>query len=197
MLRVGLTGGIGSGKTTVAKIWDRLGAVVVYADELAKKLMQTDKDLICRIRSTFGDASYNDDGSLNRAYLSSQAFESGRVEELNRIVHPAVFNKTEELMRDAEAKNIAVFVKEAALLLINGRPENLDIVVLVTAPEEMRIRRVSDRDSSEPEEVRRRIRSQQKDDELVPMSDYIIHNDKDLLHLEEEAVRIFSLITAV
>jgi dephospho-CoA kinase len=194
MIKAGLTGGIGSGKTTVARHWEVLGACVIYADSLAKELMVTDMKLREQIVSVFGRESYNTDGSLNRGYLSEQAFTTGRVEELNRLVHPVVYKKTDELMRKAEADGYPVFVKEAALLLKNGRPENLDCIVVVTAPEGERIRRVAKRDQVSEEEVRNRIRNQQSEEYMLGLSDYIIDNSKDAAHLKEEAVRIYSLM---
>lgn len=194
MIKVGLTGGIGSGKTTVAKIWEQMGACVVYADTLAKELMTTDPDLRKAISSAFGKDSYNADGTLNRKYLSEQAFGSGRVEELNRLVHPAVYKKTAELMEHARAASYQVFVKEAALLLKNGRPDNLDVIVLVTSSEENRIARVTERDAVSASDVEKRIKMQQRDDELIRFSDYVIKNDRDLDNLKEEARKFFLML---
>jgi dephospho-CoA kinase len=194
MVKVGLTGGIGSGKTTVARHWEALGACVIYADNLAKELMVTDRKLREQIASVFGRQSYNQDGSLNRPYLSEQAFAAGRVEELNSLVHPAVYKKTEELMRKAQENGYQVFVKEAALLLNNGRPENLDYIVVVIAPEDERIRRVSKRDLVSREEVRNRIRNQQSENYMLGHCDYVIDNSRDAAHLKEEAGRIYSLL---
>jgi dephospho-CoA kinase len=194
MIKAGLTGGIGSGKTTVARHWEALGAFVIYADSLAKELMVTDMKLREQIVAVFGRQSYNQDGSLNRGYLTEQAFSAGRVEELNRLVHPVVYKKTGELMRKAEEDGFPVVVKEAALLLKNGRPENLDYIVMVTAPEDERIRRVSKRDQVSDEEVRNRIRNQQSEEYMLGFSDYVIDNSKDAVHLKEEAGRIYSLL---
>lgn len=194
MIKAGLTGGIGSGKTTVARYWEALGACVIYADSLAKELMVTDMQLREQIVAVFGRQSYNPDGSLNREYLSEQAFTTGRVEELNRLVHPVVYKKTDELMRKAQADGFPVFVKEAALLLKNGRPENLDYIVVVTAPEGERIRRVSKRDQVSEGEVRNRIRNQQSEEYMLGFSDYVIDNSKDAKHLKEESGRIYSLL---
>lgn len=194
MIKAGLTGGIGSGKTTVARHWEALGAFVIYADSLAKELMVSDMKLKEQIVSVFGRQSYNKDGSLNRGYLTEQAFAAGRVEELNRLVHPVVYKKTVELMHKAEEDGFPVVVKEAALLLKNGRPENLDYIVVVTAPEDERIRRVSKRDQVSAEEVRNRIRNQQSEEYMLGFSDYVIDNSKDAVDLKEEAGRIYSLL---
>lgn len=194
MITVGLTGGIGSGKTTVARYWENLGAFVVYADNLAKELMVSDKKLKGEITAVFGLESYNHDGSLNREYLSEQAFGSGRVEELNSLVHPVVYRKTDEMMHLARAGGYPVFVKEAALLLKNGRPEKMDFIVVVTAPEDLRINRVSTRDNAVENEVRSRIRKQQSEDEMIAFADYRIENNKDMAHLKKQADTIYRLL---
>jgi dephospho-CoA kinase len=96
MIKVGLTGGIGSGKSAVAKIWEDLGAFPLYADDLAKKIMTEDPDVKSEIKKIFGDESYNKDGALNRPYLAKEAFEKGRVEDLNAVVHPVVYRETKK-----------------------------------------------------------------------------------------------------
>ncbi|MFU8860672.1 MAG: dephospho-CoA kinase [Cyclonatronaceae bacterium] len=194
MITVGLTGGIGSGKTTVARYWEKLGAFVVYADNLAKELMVSDSSLKRDIKAVFGLQSYKNDGSLNREYLSQQAFDSGRVEELNALVHPVVHRKTAEMISHARAVGYPVFVKEAALLLKNGRPENLDCIVVVTAPEDLRIQRVSSRDNVGVNEVRSIIGKQQSEDEMISFADYTIENNKDMAHLEKQADHIYRLL---
>jgi dephospho-CoA kinase len=191
MITVGLTGGIGSGKSSVARIWEKMGARVLYADNLAKELMVKNPDVRQSIVEKFGIESYHPDGSLNREYLSIQAFNSGRVRELNSIVHPAVYEKTAELIEMARSDGTQMFVKEAALLLINGRPENLDVIVVVTAPADVRIKRVSKRDSIPEAGVKNRIETQQTDEELINHSDYVIRNNKDLSHLEDSARKLF------
>jgi len=104
MIKVGVTGGIGSGKTTLCEEWEKLGAFVVYADDLAKEIMVKDKLLVAKIKSIFGEESYFSDGSLNRSYLAKEAFENNRVDELNKIVHPVLWETTEALALDKEKK---------------------------------------------------------------------------------------------
>src|SRR6056297_978021 len=117
MVIAGVTGGIGSGKTTVCREWEQLGAYVFYADDEAKKLMVSSKDVVQQIRDTFGEKSYHEDGSLNKSHLIREAFDAGRVEELNRIVHPAVGKSFEKACKIAQKEGYKVAVKEAALLL--------------------------------------------------------------------------------
>lgn len=187
MIRVGVTGGIGSGKTTLCKEWERLGAFVVYADDLAKKLMVEDEELVKRIISVFGDEAYHEDGSLNRHYLAQEAFEKGRVAELNRLVHPVLWKKVEEISAQKEREGVDVFVKEAAILLQHGRPDDLDFVVLVEADEQQRTKRVVERDNSDRKKVEGRISAQQDFSALTDLADFVVTNDEGVTELKEKA----------
>ncbi len=197
MFRIGITGGIGSGKTTVCSVWERMGARVVYADSLAKTLMVKDADLRKEITREFGEEVYRADGSLDRSKLSRIAFEEGRAEELNRLVHPVVFRELDRLAEEARMENIPVMVREAALLLDKGRPENVDAVILVTAPEADRIKRVVERDQSDEKQVRDRIRQQKKESELRPLADLVIENNGSKEELEKKAEVIYKELTAL
>jgi dephospho-CoA kinase len=194
MIKVGITGGIGSGKTTVCKEWEKLGAVVFYADDEAKKLMVTDPAVKQKLTDTFGPETYHSDGSLNKAHLIGEAFKKGRVEELNRIVHPAVarafLDKSEELKRSGTK----LIVKEAALLLNNGRPPELDIVVIVRSDKNKRLKRVAKRDVVTEAEVDSRIQKQPDFDKMMNLADYTIENDGMLDELAEKAKRLFDEI---
>ena len=187
MIRVGVTGGIGSGKTTLCKEWERLGAFVVYADDLAKKLMVEDEELVKNIKSVFGDEAYHSDEALNREYLAQEAFEKGRVTELNRLVHPVLWKKVEEISAQKEREGVDVFVKEAAILLQNGRPEDLDYVVLVEADEQQRTERVVERDNSDRKKVEGRISAQQDFSTLRDLADFVVTNDESVTELKEKA----------
>ncbi len=184
---MGVTGGIGSGKTTLCKEWERLGAFVVYADDLAKKLMVEDEDLVKNIKSVFGDDSYHEDGSLNRHYLAQEAFEKGRVSELNRLVHPVLWEKVEEIADQKKREGVDVFVKEAAILLQHGRPEDLDFVVIVEADEQQRMERVLSRDNSDRKKVESRISAQQDFSTLTDLADFVVTNDEGVTELKEKA----------
>lgn len=187
MIRVGVTGGIGSGKTTLCKEWERLGAFVVYADDLAKKLMVEDEELIDKIKSVFGNKAYHEDGSLNRHFLAQEAFEKGRVAELNGLVHPVLWDKVEEISIQKEREGVDVFVKEAAILLQHGRPEDLDYVVLVEADEQQRMERVLERDNSDKEKVEGRISAQQDFSTLTGLADFVVSNNEGIKELKEKA----------
>ncbi|XWN38151.1 MAG: dephospho-CoA kinase [Balneola sp.] len=194
MIRVGVTGGIGSGKTTLCKEWERLGAFVVYADDLAKKLMVEDEKLIKNIKSVFGDEAYLEDGSLNRDYLAQEAFEKGRVTELNRLVHPALWDKVEEIANQKEEEGVNIFVKEAAILLQHGRPEDLDYVVLIEADKQQRTKRVVERDNSDKEKVEGRISAQQDFSTLKDVADFVVINNEGVTELKEKAGELLNEI---
>lgn len=191
MIRVGVTGGIGSGKSTLCHEWEKLGAFVVYADDIAKELMVSDPKLIHEIKKTFGKASYHSDGNLNRAHLAEEAFEKNRVEELNALVHPVLWHHIDKLTEAKEKEGIDIFVKEAALLLKNGRPENIDQVVLLLADEERRIDRVVGRDHTEEHKVKERIDKQDSFEDLKHLADFVITNDGSLSDLKQQARTLF------
>lgn len=191
MIVAGVTGGIGSGKTTVCKVWERLGAKVFYADDEAKRLMVKDNEVRQSIINTFGEESYNKNGSLNKSYLIHEAFHKNRVEELNRIVHPAVSKEFIEVCESARKAGKKMVVKEAAILLNKGRPKNLDIVVLVKSPEKNRVERVVKRDNINEEDVLKRVSKQPDFNELESIADIIINNTGTLTELEQKAKKVF------
>lgn len=194
MIKVGITGGIGSGKTTVCQEWESLGAYVVNADDLAKKIMVEHPDIKQEIKDSFGNASYREDGSLNRQYLSREAFEKNRVAELNKIVHPRLPEATEQLMEQAAEESYEVFVYEAALLLQDGRPEFLDIIVLVLADQRKRLRWVEGRDETTEKEIRQRMKKQQNFERLTNLADIVIENNGSLDDLKEKAKEVFQIL---
>ncbi len=173
---VGITGGIGSGKSTVCRVLEILGASTYYADDRAKWLMANDELLKQEIIELFGESAYKA-GELDRSYIASIAFNDKTVlEKLNRLVHPAVARDVEQWK---EANDSApLLLKEAALLFETGSYKSLDKTILVTAPEEIRILRVTQRDSHRSaEDVRTIIGKQMSDEEKAPLADFIIQND--------------------
>lgn len=197
MITVGVTGGIGSGKTTVCKEWEKLGAKVVYADDLAKNLMTSDSDLKQKLVKAFGRETYHEDGSLNRPHLIRHAFEEGRVEELNKLVHPAVAKKFKEISEQAKQNGEKILVEEAALLLNNGRPSFLDIIVLVKSNREKRIERVVERDGVSSEKVLDRDKNQPDFNNLSHLADYTIENNGTLTELKEKSRKLFDLLMEI
>jgi dephospho-CoA kinase len=195
MIVAGVTGGIGSGKSTFCREWEELGARVIYADDLAKEIMVSDPGLKQALRNTFGDETYNSDGSLNKPHLIREAFEKNRVDELNAIVHPAMRRAFSEICKEAESEGIELIVKEAAVLLNEGRPDGLDLVIIITAPEEERIRRVTERDRVSDREVKARLKKQPDFSELAHLADYVVVNDGSADELKEKARALYREIT--
>jgi dephospho-CoA kinase len=182
MLKIGITGGIGSGKTTVAKVFETLGIPVYYADDEAKRIMNEDSALKKKITVSFGNESY-ENGKLNRAYLASVVFNNNyKLDLLNSIVHPATIKDAEQWMQN---KNTAYALKEAALLFESGAAENLDYVIGVTAPQHLRIKRVMERDSVTRDEVLKRINRQIEEDIKIKLCDFVIINDEQQLVISQ------------
>ncbi|WP_421774732.1 dephospho-CoA kinase [Gracilimonas sp.] len=197
MIKAGITGGIGSGKTTFCKEWEKLGAVVLYADDFAKQLMQEDEELQKKIKQVFGEESYDADGNLNRSFLAREAFQKGRVKELNNLVHPVLWKRADELAQIKEQDGVKVFAKEAAILLSNGRPEDLDYVIIVTADEQERIERTSERDDATGQEIRDRMAQQPDFESLAHLADYVVVNNGSKDELREKAAQILKEIRMV
>ena len=170
---VGLTGGIGSGKTTVLKAFEDLGVPTYIADVRAKELMTTDINLINSIQEKFGKASYVD-GILNTVYLSNIVFkDNASLQLLNALVHPAV---RKDFSSWLQAQAAAFVVYESALIFEHHQEHNFDYVILVTAPLEERIERVLKRDQTTREHILDRVNKQLPDDEKAKKSDFIVYN---------------------
>ena len=190
MLKVGITGGIGSGKTTVCKMFEALGIPVYYADERAKYLMQHEHFLIDLIKKNFGEEIY-DNGHLNRSLLAEKVFNNkAQLELLNSLVHPVVFRDTERWNEEQLLKEPPYCLREAALLVETGSYKNLDKLIVVSTPIHTRVNRVSLRDNVEVEEVMKRVRNQLPDEEKIKLADFVISNDHDLAHLEDQVKKI-------
>ena len=176
MLRIGLTGNIGSGKTTVSKVFEVLGIPVFYADEAAKNVMVTDITLIKEIKSFFGTASYHDDGTLNRKHLAAIAFSNDeQLARLNAIVHPATFRAFNIWVKTITG--VPYILKEAALLFESDSYKMCDSTIVVTAPLENRIKRVMERDKLTREEILKRDTHQFSEEKKTKLADFIILND--------------------
>lgn len=177
-LRIGVTGGIGSGKSLVCKIFHCLGAPVYDADSQAKMLMTTDSILMRQIKNEFGALSYKDDGSLNREFLSQKVFNDQReLEKLNQLVHPRVAVDSKKWFEENDG--FSYVVKEAALLFESSAHKFLDKIIVVTAPEELRVKRVMERDKKKTmSEVLKIIRNQMPEEEKRKRADFVIRNDE-------------------
>jgi dephospho-CoA kinase len=178
MLKIGLTGGIGSGKTTVAKVFELLGAPVYYADEAAKRIMNEDVELKRAIQKQFGEAAYKN-GELDRAYLSSKVFNDPfQLEILNALVHPATLRDAANWMN---RQKTAYTIKEAALIFESGAAEQLDYIIGVYAPTELRIKRIMERNGMTHEEVAKRMNNQIDERIKMKLCDFVIYNDEEQL----------------
>lgn len=178
MIKVGITGGIGSGKTTVCEIFERLGVPVYYADKQAKYLMETDKKLREAIRQLFGDEAFDSENNLNRTFIAGIVFkDEEKLLALNALVHPAVKADYDSWNSILERKEYPYSLKEAALLVESGSYKDLDKLIVVSAPLEDRIKRVMARDNVSEEQVKARIDAQLPDAEKVKLADYVIANN--------------------
>jgi dephospho-CoA kinase len=192
---VGVTGTIGSGKTLFCNYLAEMGAFVVHADNLAKDLMASDDSLKKQIATLFGADAYLDDGSLNRSYLAEQAFEKGRAEELNRVVHPVVHSKIRSMIQVSVSVGVPLFVYEAALLLQYGRQDYLDYVIWIQADLNIRLNRVTNRDKLEINEVLKRNERQKQLSQVAGLIDQIIINNGSTEDLHKKAKVVYSKLT--
>ena len=184
MLKIGVTGGIGSGKTMVCQVFEVLGVPVFYADTAAKEIMYTDKKLKQEIQTFFGERSYTSDGDLDRKYLANIVFnDKQKLNKLNAIVHPAVFSAFDHWT--LKQHHVPYVVKEAALLFESGSHTMCDYSVLVKAPLDLRIHRIIQRDHISLEEVSLRMNRQFTDEQKEKMADYILINDEQKLLIPE------------
>lgn len=174
MLKVGLTGGIGSGKSTVAHIFEQLGIPVYYADKEAKLLMNNNQELKQKIIQFFGEECYKN-GQLDRSFLAAQVFSNPEaLATLNSLVHPITLKHAEEWLN----QQITPYaIKEAALIFESGGQEFLDIVLGVTAPKAVKIQRTMKRDGSSREQVLSRMEQQLDEEIKMRLCDYVILND--------------------
>jgi len=211
MLRAGLTGGLGSGKTTVAGMFRSLGAHVIEADAVGRELMSPGQSVYREIVEHFGAAVVRADGTLNRAMLADLAFRQNRLQELNRIVHPAVIAAQREWAERVrvEDPNAVVIVESAVIFEADaqgtapGWRERFDRLILVTAPDEVKIARYRARMTSSgapakdlEADARARLAAQIPDREKIPLCDYVIHNDGPLAETQKQVERIFSELAA-
>lgn len=175
MIKVGLTGGIGSGKSTVAKVFEVLGIPVYYADDAAKRLMNDDEELKQKIKAQFGESVYTNE-LLNKKELANIVFNAPeKLEILNSLVHPATLKDAETWM---QKKTTAYSIKEAALIFESGAQQNLDYVIGVTAPAPLRILRTMQRDGVTREEVMARMDKQLDEAIKIKLCDFVIKNDE-------------------
>ena len=193
MLKIGLTGGIGSGKSTVAKVFETLGIPVYYADDVAKRIMNENEELRNKIIAHFGEASY-ERGQLNRAHISGQVFNDvEKLNLLNSLVHPVTIADAETWM---QLQKTPYAIKEAALIFEANAQQHLDYVIGVTSPADLRLKRVMERDGIAAEKVQARMDKQMNEEEKMKRCDFIIYNDEKQL-LIPQVVALHEKLVAV
>lgn len=198
-LAVGITGGIGSGKTDVCKIFEAFGARVLYADLIARNLINSHTDVQRQIKKTFGEKIYLPDGTLDRKHAAKLAFHDTDLHQnLNNIVHPYVLKEIEqEIAKEKEADRLPMLVVEAAILFEAHADELFDYVIVVDADEETRISRVMSRDGCDRGDVLARINAQMPVKEKVAMADFVIQNSGNKTSLKEKGTFMFHLLNRI
>jgi dephospho-CoA kinase len=202
LLKVGLTGGIAAGKSVVGEMFVTLGARLIQADAISHELMQPGKSVYQEVIQHFGSEILNPDGTVNRARLAEAAFGApgtdrpSRIQELNRIVHPAVIRRQEEWMAEVGRENPGVIaIVEAALILEAGAANDFDRLVVVTCHPEQRIQRWAARvgvdEGSARREVTRRMAAQLPDEEKIKAADYVIDNSGSLDETRKRADQVY------
>lgn len=194
---IGLTGGIGSGKTTVAKMFAELGIAIYVADAEAKKLMENSPEIHQELIQLFGEEVINKDGLPNRKLIANKVFKNKKqLEQLNQIIHPKVAEHFQHWKKNCQSPYI---IYEAAIIFEKKLQERFDYTIIVTAPKEEKIQRVIARDHISAEEVKTRMKNQWPDNKKVKLADFKIENTN--LELTKKKVsqlhkHLLSLVTA-
>jgi dephospho-CoA kinase len=179
MLKIGLTGGIGTGKSIVAQVFKLLGISVYVSDIEAKRLMVESSEIRSQLIEKFGSGVYNKDLSLNRKYLSDIIFNNPQaLKDVNAIVHPVVRN---DFQTWSEKQHSQYVIQESAILFDTGLYKSFDKIISVTADEKLRIQRVKDRDGVNTGLVKERIKNQLDERVKIEKSDYVIYNNSELI----------------
>jgi dephospho-CoA kinase len=193
---IGITGGIGSGKSIVAQTIENAGYPIIKSDFVAKELMNSDPRLKAKIIAAFGNNSYLND-KINREYLSKEIFSSpDKIDLMNSIVHPPTTKKVKALAKGLFEKHDYVFV-ESALIYEAGIEENFDLIILVKSNEKNRLQRIKERDNTTIDEIKRRMEFQLSDDVKSELADFVIENDSSIKDLEERTKFILSIIKSL
>ncbi|OBQ56544.1 dephospho-CoA kinase [Tamlana sp. s12] len=192
MKKVGLTGGIGSGKTTVAKMFQELGVPIYIADDEAKKLMNESSVLRQELTQLFGENAYLNDG-LNRPYIANIIFnDKTYLQKMNSIVHPRVAEHFKKWVLEQKSPYV---IKEVAILFENGGHKACDLVISVTAPKNIKIERLLERDDTTVEKIENIMKNQWSDEEKIKLSDFVVFNTvleetyTQVLKIHEEILR--------
>lgn len=194
MLRVGVTGGIGSGKTVVCSTFEQLGVLVLYTDLIAREIMDSHAAVRKQLLKLLGPDAYQLEGRLNRPFVATRLFSTPRIQgRINAIVHPLVQKEIEQQWLVLERKGEPMTILEAALIYEAGLDKILDAVVVVEADEELRIQRMVSRNDISVEEARTRINAQMPSKEKIKKADYILRNNGSVEDLHSRVRFLHSL----
>lgn len=199
MLKIGITGGIGTGKSEVCKILEESGATVLYADSIAKNLLDSDKSIKSQVKKIFGNEIYDQNDRIDRKLLAKKIFlDSNLKKQLESIVHPVVINFILKAFQEIEEKKdkTVVFV-EAALIFETGFNENLNYTIVVDSDIETCIARVMKRDKVSRDDVLNRIKSQVEQKEKIKLADFVIHNNSTIDELKKNVHFIYKLLLKI
>lgn len=195
MIKIGITGGIGSGKTTVCKVFELLGVPVYYSDYEARMILDTDPAVHEAVLKLFGPSVKDADGMIDRKKIAAIVFtDKEKLEQLNALVHPAVGRRFESWC--AGHAGVPFILKEAAILFESGAYRQVDKVIVVSAPQELKIERIRKRDQLKTEEILKRINSQMSEEEKIKRADFVIHNDERQL-LIPQVLQLYNTICAL
>ena len=190
MLKVGVTGGIGSGKSTVSRFFSALGVPVYDSDQRAKSLMQYDDSIRSKIKIEFGDNAYHKN-ELNRSYLAEIVFKNeSKLKQLNAIVHPVV--KTDFINWLSQNSNAKLIIKEAAIMIESGAYKDLDKLIVVNASRNQKIKWIKQRDQLSLDDIENRIQNQLSDEIRNQYADFIIENNSGKRELKQQVLSVYN-----
>ncbi len=198
---VGVTGGLGSGKSTVCHLLANMGCALFEADRVAKEMQLTDAEVIAGIKTIFGDGIYSRDADgdllLDRKTIASIVFSSpDKLQALNQLIHPKVFTAFALAIDDARQRGVKILVKEAAILFESGGSKGLDAVVVVTADEQTRIARAVLKGMGTAEEIARRLAAQWPQEKLTALADYVLVNNCSCTELQQQSEQLYHTLLA-
>lgn len=198
MLAIGITGGIGSGKTTVCSIFARLGVPVLYADDIGKELSDSDPAIRSHLTNLLGSAAYSVDGSLDRAFVASRLFSNKRLRrQVESVIHPRVEVEIETRLAELRLSGRKLALVEAALMYEAGLHKKLDAIIVVDSDEAVRIRRIQRRDGASEQDVRSRAKAQMDPGKKILKADYVLRNNNSLEALETNVHFLYSILGAL
>ncbi|NLT50321.1 MAG: dephospho-CoA kinase [Ignavibacteria bacterium] len=195
-IKIGITGGIGSGKSELCKYYTEKGEKVIFADIVAKNILSGNKTVQKKIIELFGKDSF-EDGNPNLKYLAENIFKNEKnVKKMNSVVHPAAIDEIQKQMRLQLEKSDIVFV-ESALIYEAGMENLFDFILAISAPDNLRIERVAERDDADPEEIKLRINNQLSEEFKVQNADFVIHNNSTIDELYKKAEFFLDLFKTI